>query len=227
MASIHADVEAGHHARRYLRVGVRTPGETLTLPLCANSSHGGANQKTRSGVEINVVTSVDELATLSRVSGPRAGKATLDALEFMQQAKPHLLTMLRLARRLGRHDAEDIVQEALARAWEKRAQYDSRRGSFGAWLLAITADRAYKSWRWSLRHNQPLAVGVADAPLSDQMVDLERSIQRLPVRQRLAVNCYYFAGLSVAETAAVMRCSEGTVKSTLSDARHALREQLR
>jgi RNA polymerase sigma factor (sigma-70 family) len=57
-------------------------------------------------------------------------------------------------------------------------------------------------------------------------MDLERAIKRLPRRQRLAVDCYYFAGLSVQETAAAMRCSEGTVKSTLSDARSALRNLL-
>ena len=44
---------------------------------------------------------------------------------------------------------------------------------------------------------------------------------RLAPRQRLAIDCFYFVGLSLAETAAVMGCSEGTVKSTLSDARAA------
>jgi RNA polymerase sigma factor (sigma-70 family) len=57
-------------------------------------------------------------------------------------------------------------------------------------------------------------------------VDIERAVRTLPLRQKLAVDCYYFCGLSVAETAAVMRCSEGTVKSTLSDARARLRPAL-
>jgi RNA polymerase sigma-70 factor (ECF subfamily) len=48
----------------------------------------------------------------------------------------------------------------------------------------------------------------------------------LTARQRQAVDCLYFAGLTVAETAAVMGCAEGTVKSTLSDARARLRTLL-
>jgi DNA-directed RNA polymerase specialized sigma24 family protein len=45
-------------------------------------------------------------------------------------------------------------------------------------------------------------------------------------RQRLAVELHYFLGLPVSECATVMSCSEGTVKSTLSDARARLRLDL-
>ncbi|TMK55831.1 MAG: RNA polymerase sigma factor, partial [Actinobacteria bacterium] len=48
----------------------------------------------------------------------------------------------------------------------------------------------------------------------------------LPPRQRLAVELHYFVDLDVAETAAVMKCAEGTVKSTLADARERLRSIL-
>jgi RNA polymerase sigma-70 factor (ECF subfamily) len=57
-------------------------------------------------------------------------------------------------------------------------------------------------------------------------IDLEKAIAALPSRQRLAVSLHYFAGLSVVEVAQVMRCAEGTVKSTLSDARSKLKDIL-
>ena len=157
-----------------------------------------------------------------RVHGDDAGTR-----EFIEAAQPHMTKMLRLARRLGRDNAEDIVQEALARAWERRTQYDPGRGSLGAWLLSITADQAYKSWRWSLRHDRPIP---APAPADDttvELLDLDRALRKLSKRQRLAVDSYYFAGLTVEEVASVMGCSTGTVKSTLSDARAALRRDLR
>jgi DNA-directed RNA polymerase specialized sigma24 family protein len=48
----------------------------------------------------------------------------------------------------------------------------------------------------------------------------------LAERQQLAVNLHYFVGLTVDETATVMDCSSGTVKSTLFDARSRLRALL-
>ena len=54
-------------------------------------------------------------------------------------------------------------------------------------------------------------------------IDLERAIASLPPRMKLAVDCVYFVDLTIADTAAVMGVSEGTVKSTLSDARARLR----
>lgn len=60
----------------------------------------------------------------------------------------------------------------------------------------------------------------------DEELDLEGAVSRLAPRQRLAVDCYYFVDLSIADTAAVMRCSPGTVKSTLADARHRLKQLL-
>jgi RNA polymerase sigma-70 factor (ECF subfamily) len=62
-------------------------------------------------------------------------------------------------------------------------------------------------------------------PIDDEL-DLAHAVSRLSGRQRLAVDCFYFVGLGVTETAAVMGCSEGTVKSTLSDARRRLRNLL-
>jgi len=143
--------------------------------------------------------------------------------DFAAWVEPELAKMSRLAARLAPNaDREDVVQEALVRAWRKRDQYDQSRGTPAAWLLAITADQA----RRARRRQRPFAlVGEMIVPgrSSDDRVDVEAAVTRLPKRQKLAVDCFYYVGLSVAETAAVMGCSDGTVKSTLSDARKRLR----
>lgn len=145
---------------------------------------------------------------------------------FADWVRPHLGAMARLAARLAPHaDRDDVVQEALARAWLKRGQYDPARGTPSVWLLAITADQARKA----ARRVRPL-FAVPDvgrtAGVPDDRIDLGRALDRLTERQRLAVDCVYFVGLSTVETAAVMGCAVGTVKSTLADARTKLRSLL-
>lgn len=157
--------------------------------------------------------------------------ATIDAAEFAEWTRPSLVSMTRLARRLAPHaDADDIVQDALTRAWAKRAQFDPERGTPTTWLLAIVADQARSSRRGRLRRLRVVDdyADVPDAPAPDTGadLDLERAIAGLAERQQLAVHLHYFVGLNIEETAAVMSCSAGTVKSTLFDARSRLRAVL-
>lgn len=152
------------------------------------------------------------------VPGPRTPE------EFAAWVRPSLPAMARLAARLSPPgERDDVVQEALVRAWSKRSQFDPTRGTASSWLLAITADQARKA----RRRRRPLALFESGAVRSiDDHVDIEYVVVKLPARQRLAVDCFYFVGLSVGETAAVMGCAEGTVKSTLSDARARLQRLL-
>jgi RNA polymerase sigma-70 factor, ECF subfamily len=148
---------------------------------------------------------------------------SVDAAQFADLVRPHMTAMGRLAARLGPRGAQDdVVQEALVRAWQSRDKFDARRGPLVNWLLTIVANEARRAWRVGplpVRIERPMPAASAD----DQL-DLENAVRGLPARQKLAVDCFYFAGLSVAQTAAVMGCSEGTVKSTLADARANLRK---
>jgi RNA polymerase sigma factor (sigma-70 family) len=148
---------------------------------------------------------------------------SVDADEFRGWVAPHLVAMRRLATRLtSPTDGDDIVQEALVRAWRKRSQYDETRGSAQSWLLAIVADRARRH-RTRTRPGRELIDLPAVSRDVERSLDLDHAIAGLPKRQRLAVELHYLLGLDVRECAAVMDCSDGTVKSTLFDARKKLR----
>jgi len=160
------------------------------------------------------------------VAPPRGG-APDDPVEFGDWVRPHMRTLAHLVARLAPSaDRDDVVQDALARAWAKRHLFDPARGTAGAWLYAIAADQAGKARR---RLRWPAGPGTADETggggddVATTRVDVQRALARLSRRQRLAVECVYFVGLSIVDTAAVMRCAEGTVKSTLADARARLR----
>lgn len=147
---------------------------------------------------------------------------------FAAWVQPHWPAMARFAVRLvGPGEAEDVLQDALTLAWRKRHQFDAARGSARSWLLTLVADQARK-----LRRRFVPRVHLDDAPAEhvepqvDRTLDLEQAVHRLSPRQKLAVDLYYYLDLPLAEVAAVMRCSQGTAKSTLADARARLRTYL-
>ena len=153
-----------------------------------------------------------------------------EAPGFAAWVRPHWPSMAHFAMRMCGGDWEDVLQEALAVAWRKRARFDERRGSARAWLLALTADQARKWRRRALRRPdiRELAApeDVASDPAPQHDLDIEVALRQLTLRQRLAVELHYYLGLPVAEAAEVMGCSAGTVKSTLADARAHLRDML-
>ena len=171
---------------------------------------------------------VGAFSAATGASGAGAGHP----VEFASWVEPHLPAMARLAGRLvPEADRDDVVQEALVRAWRRRATYQEQRGTVSTWLLAIVAGCARRS-RVRAPRDRPVDAAEAKPPEAgpagdpDRDIDLERALRGLPRRERLAVALYYFLDLDTAETAAVMGCSAGTVKATLHHARARLRAHL-
>ena len=106
-----------------------------------------------------------------------------EAQDFAAWVQPHLAAMTRLAARMvSPADRDDVVQEALVRAWRRRSTYDERRGSALGWLLAIVADRARRH-RTRTRPTFELVDRPVEPPNPD--LDLERAVVALPPRQTL------------------------------------------
>jgi RNA polymerase sigma-70 factor (ECF subfamily) len=127
--------------------------------------------------------------------------------------------------------AEDAVQEALARAWE-RTERGEDIDSLPAWVTrtAMNLSRsAFRRLRAELRARERPAASAptAEAAGAEVRADLARALAALPRRQREVVGLHYHLGLPVGEVAGTLGVSEGTVKTSLHRARRALARALR
>jgi RNA polymerase sigma-70 factor (ECF subfamily) len=123
-------------------------------------------------------------------------------------------------------DAEDAAQDAFAKAmqrWRSVSVMDRP----ATWVYVVAIRQMRRSLQRGARAVHEVPTPTPDAPdHADAVVAsevIERSLSLLPPRQRLAVVLRFHADLTVPEVSRVMRCSEGTVKSTL----HAALEHLR
>ena len=120
--------------------------------------------------------------------------------------------------------AEDAVQEALVRAWER-----SERGEvidhLAAWVTTVALNLARSGVRRRIAEQKArLRLGPAPstAPADVDGVAVRQALLALPTRQREVTVLRYYAGLDVAAIAAALEISEGTVKTCLHRARQAL-----
>ena len=128
----------------------------------------------------------------------------------------------------SRPAAEDAVQEALLRAWE-RSERGEQIESLPAWVTTVSLNLARSGLRRVLAERRARARlgGTSSGELEEaDRLDLEQALAALPRRQREAVVLRYYLGMDTREVARVLRVGEGTVKSTLFRARAALARAL-
>ena len=132
---------------------------------------------------------------------------------------------------VGDHQlAQDLLQEALAKAYVAWPRLrDTTKAE--AYVRRTIVTTAISWWRRPSFHEHPAAVlpepGASDATEEVATHDaVWPLVCRLPPRQRAALVLRYYEELSEAETADLMGCSVGTVKSQVSVALSKLRERL-
>lgn len=120
-------------------------------------------------------------------------------------------------------DAQDIAQEAFARAWQR---WDSVRAcdSPEAWVRRVATNLATSRFRRDKTARAALrALAIRDVPgISPDTVALVAGLRTLPERHRVVLVLHYLADLPVAQIAADLGCPEGSVKGWLSRGRVAL-----
>lgn len=147
-----------------------------------------------------------------------------DFTEFMGHSWARLYRTAMLL--TGNHArAEDLAQEALARTYAKWSGLrDFEAAGAYAYRTLVNASISQvrrRAWTAEISTANPPDKSAHEAPSSG--VDLMAALADLAPRQRACVVLRYFLELPVSETAALLGCSEGTVKSQTSDALGRLR----
>ena len=158
-----------------------------------------------------------------------------DSSDFQVFASRSTASLTRLAYLLcgDRHLAHDLVQTCLIRlyqAWPRLRDPGAADAYARKALLRCWLNERRRPWRRA--ETRDGAVPDTPDPARDPADDahlkavMREALATLPPRQRAAVVLRYWAQHSVTETAAILRCSEGTVKSQAARGLAALRQAL-
>lgn len=125
--------------------------------------------------------------------------------------------------------ADDLVQEAMMRAWASRGTFIPG-SNFRAWMFIILRNHYYSGAKKRARHTvwdpeaaERILVQEATQEAGIHVDDVMRAMQRLPEQQREILLLVAGAGLSYEEAAHVAGCNIGTVKSRLNRGRAAIK----
>lgn len=128
--------------------------------------------------------------------------------------------------------AQDVVQEALLRAWKHPEILAQSDDSARAWLFTVARNLVIDDRR-SARHRREISTDILPETGSDDGTDsaldawiLSDALSSLSVQHRSAIVGAYYLGHSISEIARREGVPEGTIKSRLHYALRALRLSL-
>jgi RNA polymerase sigma-70 factor (ECF subfamily) len=152
-------------------------------------------------------------------------------LDFERIVMPEAPRLLRFARRLTRDTpgAEDLVQEALLKAWRGFHQFHDGSNA-RAWLYRILVNASYGQGR-------KIRAAPTTVPLENQIqvgtnsnsierLEMNQALDSLPRDQRTVLLLGVVEGFTCREVSEILSVPMGTVMSRLSRARQSLREKL-
>jgi len=164
---------------------------------------------------------------------PAAGVRTVPLVEPLAYAswmeaviKKHQNKLYRTALAImgGKTDAEDIVQDAFIKLFEKQQDFESPEHE-AAWLIRVTVNlcknRLRSHW-W--RRTVPLLDTYPAR--NDAQTGIVQAIMALPSKYRGVIHLFYYEGYSTKEIAEITAQNESTVRQQLTRARRRLKDFL-
>jgi RNA polymerase sigma-70 factor (ECF subfamily) len=148
---------------------------------------------------------------------------------FQEHGRAMLAYATQLTR--DRAAAEDVVQEALVRAWRHPDSLGNGKGSVRGWLLTVVRNIFIDQVRARERRAPEVRESPPDVAVEDDHADrvvtsmlVVDALSRLSAEHRAVLEQVYLLGNTVAEAAEALGIPPGTVKSRSYYALRALRE---
>ena len=152
----------------------------------------------------------------------------MDALTFQTEVRRIEKLMYRVGMSyLGNNDdVADAVQDALAKAWEKR-NHLKKLEQFKPWMMRILTNRCIDMLRKRKRISFfPLEDDTVVVDMPSPLSPVMEAISQLRPELRLVVTLHYVDGYSISEIAESLGIASGTVKTRLHAARKRLSHTL-
>lgn len=135
--------------------------------------------------------------------------------------------------------AEEAVQDAFVRLWQRAKQFEPGKGAERSWIMAIVRNQAIDALRkrartmersideaphvYALRDPDDVWQSVLDGLTGEQVL---RAIRELPAEQQEVVVRAYYEGKKLVDVARELEIPEGTARSRLRLALSKLRDTL-
>jgi RNA polymerase sigma factor (sigma-70 family) len=225
-------------------VAPRTRGrpERRRLPL-TSAPCGASSTSPRTSERNDITAQHNDLNVRVRAEAEpttTSAGAILDRRAFERGFEEHFSAIHGfIARRVGVPLADDLAAETFATAFRRRASFEPGRGTLRAWLYGIAVNLLRNHWRaerylldLDARMLADLGLGEDDTAADDRVCAtavaprVAAALASLVDDQREVIVLHAWTELSHTEIAAALGVPLGTVRSRLSRARAALREQL-
>lgn len=170
------------------------------------------------------------MGSIEADAGPVAADTWLDFESYVRASeRRHKRLAYLLAGDL--HAAEDLLQAAYAKVypkWGTVRTYESPDAYLRKVMVSLRTSwwRRHRNREWSTHEIPDTGSGADPGRAVAESQALLAALRRLPARQRAAVVLRHWCDLSEAETAQIMSCSRGTVKSNTSKGLAHLRAAL-
>jgi len=170
----------------------------------------------------------------------------MTALAILVEKYKRLVYRLAIQITKNHEDANDVMQDTFLKVYESIHSF-RQEAAFETWLYRIVVNHAMNLVKRRKRRRESSLSAANEAEIhpdvkrtadlvNDPHVNAERkelqkwvtqAVDSLPVKHRTVVILHEFEGLTHAEIASILNCSEGTVRSRLHYARNKLRELLK